>query len=121
MLAIGLNADGVEVSSSGGIMSQGFVFRCAGAPCIGWLVAVLSVAFAASVAVAAAPSQATSSRAARQDAIKAIPLNKLDAGAQAKVKSVISHTSIYRRLPVQVTDCDPDMYLFLVRHPSAPQ
>ncbi len=99
-------------------MSRGLVFRWAGAPCMGWMLAVLSVAFAASAAVAAAPSQATSSRAAREDAIKSIPFSKLDTGAQAKVKSVISHTSIYRRLPVQMTDCDPDMYLFLVRHPD---
>jgi hypothetical protein len=34
------------------------------------------------------------------------------------VSAAINATSIYRRLPTQVTECDPDMYLFLVRHPE---
>jgi len=35
-----------------------------------------------------------------------------------KIKSTVEATSLYRRLPVQVTECDPEMYLFLVRHPE---
>ena len=36
----------------------------------------------------------------------------------AEVCYFLRGTTLYRRLPVQVTPCDPDMYLFLVRHPE---
>lgn len=64
------------------------------------------------------PQEATSSREARQSAVKSIPLDKLDKQARAKVTSVLSEAAIFRRLPVRVTQCDPDLYLFLVRHPD---
>ncbi len=69
-------------------------------------------------AAAAAPNQATSSRAAREDAIRSIPIDRIEPGMQKKIKETLEATSLYRRLPVQVTQCDPDMYLFLVRHPE---
>ncbi len=69
-------------------------------------------------AAAATPNQATSSRVAREDAIRSIPLDKLPADLREKVSSTLAGTSLYRRLPVQVTQCDPNMYLFLVRHPE---
>lgn len=64
------------------------------------------------------PSRATTSLAARRSAEQSIPIERLDAAARAKVRSVLSHTSVFRRLPVHVVDCDPEMYLFLVRHPD---
>jgi len=64
------------------------------------------------------PFKATTSSAARQNAIDSIPWEKLDAESQAKVKSVLSDVSIFRRLPIRVVDCDPNMYLFLIRHPD---
>ncbi|MFC1596795.1 hypothetical protein ACFL5Q_02505 [Planctomycetota bacterium] len=64
------------------------------------------------------PSKASASRAARRSALKAIPLDKLDADARAKVSSVLSNVSLFRRMPVQVIQCDPDLYLFLVEHPD---
>ncbi len=69
-------------------------------------------------AVAATPNQATSSRAAREDALRSIPLEKLPAEMREQVTSTLKATSLFRRLPVQVTPCDPEMYLFLVRHPE---
>jgi hypothetical protein len=63
-------------------------------------------------------SQASTSPAARQDAVRAIPLQKLDAAARAKVDSVLSSVTAFRRLPVRVIDCDPDLHLFCVRHPD---
>ncbi len=62
--------------------------------------------------------RATSSRAARQRAIASIPIAKLDGPARAKVRSVLSDISVFRRMPIRVIDCDPDLYLFLVRHPD---
>lgn len=64
------------------------------------------------------PTQATSSRAAREDAVRSIPVNKLNAPDKQRVVATLENTSIFRRLPVQVIQCDPDMYLFLVRHPE---
>jgi len=69
-------------------------------------------------AAAATPNQATSSRAAREDAVRSIPFDRLDPAIKAKIQSTLTSTSLYRRLPVQVTPCDPDLYLFMVRHPE---
>ena len=66
--------------------------------------------------VAAAPP---AEKAARQEAIQAIPLDELNAEAQAKIQSVVLRPSIYRRMPATVIESDPDLYLFLVRHPEA--
>jgi len=64
------------------------------------------------------PFQPDTSQAARQDAIQSIPFERLDADARAKVRAVLSDVSVFRRMPVRVVDCDPDLYLFLVRHPD---
>lgn len=68
--------------------------------------------------MAADRNQATSSRAARNDAIRSIPMDRLDPEMRDKVAATLARTSIYRRLPIHVTACDPDLYLFLVRHPE---
>ena len=64
------------------------------------------------------PYQASTSMEARQSAIRSIPIEKLDETARAKVTAVLKHTSVFRRMPVHVVDCDPELYLFLVRHPD---
>jgi hypothetical protein len=87
----------------------------------GWLL-VVSVAaplWAAGPLLGQASTfQATSSATARQSAIQSIPMTKLDEARRAKVSSVLSNVTVFRRLPVRVVACDPDMYLFLVRHPD---
>ena len=73
----------------------------------------------AQAAVAATPSsQASTSRAAREDALKSIPFDQFDDDAKQKLVSVVRQTTVFRRLPVQVADCDPNLHLFLVRHPE---
>ena len=42
----------------------------------------------------------------------------MDRADQAKVRSVIDGTNIYRRLPTSAIDCDPHLFLFLTRHPE---
>ncbi len=69
-------------------------------------------------APAAPPNTATTSRAARTDAIRSIPFDQLDDDAKQKISSVINHVSLFRRLPTQVVDCDPLYFIFLVRHPE---
>lgn len=64
------------------------------------------------------PYQATTSRAAREDAQRSIPFDRLDPSARAKVASVLQEVSFFRRMPVRVTQCDPELYLFLIRHPD---
>jgi hypothetical protein len=64
------------------------------------------------------PYQATTSRAAREEAVRSIPFDKLDATGQAKIQGVLSNISMYRRMPTQVTRCDPDLYLFMINHPD---
>ncbi len=75
---------------------------------------------AAAAPTRATPSayRATTSRAARQSAVRSIPFQQLDESARAKVRSVLSDVAVFRRMPTKVIDCDPNLYLFLVRHPD---
>ena len=81
-------------------------------------ICLASGAAAPASASAAGKRDATNSRAARRDAIQSMPLEKLDPKLREKVTSVTSRPSIYRRLPIQVIDCDPSLYLFLIRNPE---
>jgi len=65
-----------------------------------------------------APLRASTSRAAQQEAIESIPLDRLDPAARAKVSAVLANVSIFRRLPVEVIPCDSELYLFLLDHPD---
>jgi len=60
----------------------------------------------------------TASPLAKQDALRSIPLNKLEPAAREKVLSVLNEATFFRRLPTCVFQCDPELYLFLVRHPD---
>lgn len=72
-----------------------------------------------SVGANAAPFErlATDKRS-RQEAIDTIPFDRLSETAQGKLWGVVSRPSLYRQMPVTVVESDPDMYLFLVRHPE---
>ena len=65
-----------------------------------------------------APAGATSNAAARRDAIQSIPRDKLDAEGRAKVDAVLGNVTVFRRFPTRTVTCDPDLYLFVVRHPD---
>ncbi|HUT12815.1 MAG TPA: hypothetical protein VMY42_20130 [Thermoguttaceae bacterium] len=62
--------------------------------------------------------QADSSDEARRSAVQSIPIEKLDSIGRAKVGAVLSKVSIFRRLPPYAVECDPNLYLFMVRHPD---
>jgi hypothetical protein len=72
----------------------------------------------ASDAAAQQPSSFLASRQNRDEAIRAIPFNQLDERVRAGLTPVVSSPSLYRRLPVQAVDCDPDLFQFLVRYPE---
>ena len=64
------------------------------------------------------PFKASTGRLAKEEAIHGIPLDKLSAGDKAKIAKLLAEPHIFRRLPVHLGPCDPDLYLFLVRHPD---
>lgn len=57
-------------------------------------------------------------RAERESALSALPLDRLTPTARKRVEQIISHPTMFRRLPTQGMDCDRDMFLFLVRYPE---
>ena len=83
-----------------------------------WAIALLLVTLVAPTLRAADAYQATSSRAARREALEAIPLAELSDTNRKLVLEVVNNTTIFRRMPTTVVDCDPRMFHFLVRHPE---
>lgn len=67
---------------------------------------------------AATISKATTSRSARDNAIKSFPYERLTPKARERITRVVSKPSMFRRMPTNVVRCEPDMYQFLVRHPE---
>ena len=67
---------------------------------------------------AASPLDATSSNAARIETINAIPWPELSLQQRRAVRKVTGKSSLYRRLPTQVIECDPKLFTFLMQHPD---
>ena len=66
----------------------------------------------------AQPPQLMFNKQFRDDALRALPLDQLSEPARAKLLSVVSKPTIYRRLPTQSVECDPDLHVFLLRYPE---
>lgn len=60
----------------------------------------------------------SSSRDAREDAIRTIPYSHLSPDARRKVDAVLENVAVFRRMPAQIMPCDPDLYLYMVQHPD---
>jgi hypothetical protein len=58
------------------------------------------------------------SREQRDDAVSALPLNRLTPEARQRIERIVQSPTIYRRMPTQAIDCDRDMFLFLTRNPE---
>ncbi|XZE53924.1 hypothetical protein SH139x_005697 [Planctomycetaceae bacterium SH139] len=54
----------------------------------------------------------------RGEALQAVPFDRLTPAASARIRNIAERPTMYRRLPAQTIDCDPKMFLFLVRHPE---
>jgi hypothetical protein len=86
--------------------------------------ALLAAALFAAVAAPAASNaraalaDATSSRAAREEAVRAVPWRNMTPETRRAAQFVVKNAGIYRRLPTRVIDCDPDMFNFLFQHPE---
>ncbi len=63
-------------------------------------------------------SKATTSRVAKEDAIRGIPFQSLSPDAQQRLAAVIKKPTMFRRMPITVIQCDPEMHRFSVRHPE---
>jgi len=68
---------------------------------------------------AAESVEATTSNAARQEAMRAIPLKKIEAKYRHNVQQVLNDVSLYRRLPTLMVDCNPRLFTFLAQNPEA--
>jgi len=86
-------------------------------PSLGLFTALI-VMVLAGTAAAATPNTAATDRQSREDAIRSIPFDELNQETRAKLERVVTRPSIYRRMPVEMVECDPDLFLFLVRYPE---
>lgn len=68
--------------------------------------------------VAGQTPEGSSSRAAKSEAIRTLPLNRMNTKVRKQVHSVVDHPSFYRRMPAQSIECDPQMFDFLVKRPE---
>jgi hypothetical protein len=68
--------------------------------------------------VVAGETGATSTRAARDEAMRSIPWRALSPMDRQLTQSVVKNASLYRRLPTRVIDCDAEMFNFLLQHPE---
>ena len=75
-------------------------------------------AFSSAAAQAPLVSRASSSLQSRQEALKSIPFDQMTAGKRQKIERIVNRPSVYRRLPVQLTAADPQLFTFLVRNPE---
>lgn len=83
------------------------------------LVLVIGLLQASAVQAQEAEAELVSfSREDRQDALRLIPFAQMRPQDQNRVSQVVKDPSIFRRLPVQVIDCDPEIYAFLVSYPE---
>jgi len=62
--------------------------------------------------------QSTTSETARREATRAVPLEKMAPQYRRLVQQVITDSSLYRRLPTQMVDCDPELFTFLAQNPE---
>lgn len=81
---------------------------------------MLAVIVATATPVIANPrsESASSSRAARDEAVRSIPWRRLEPADRNDAQRIVKHASIFRRFPTRVIDCDPEMFTFLVQHPE---
>ncbi|MDX1963333.1 MAG: hypothetical protein SFX18_09280 [Pirellulales bacterium] len=87
-----------------------------------WVLGCYAAGLSLPVLNAATPAEdprvATTSAAARDAATKVLTSIRFTPAAQKKVSSVLEDVSLYRRLPRQTIDCEPDLYLHLIRNPE---
>ena len=93
--------------------------RCRRSLAVGLAIGAVVALLSGEARVARADTtSATSNRAARNEAMSAIPWRQMSPQHRRTAQSVVQNTSIYRRLPTRVIDCDPEVFTFLIQHPE---
>lgn len=59
-----------------------------------------------------------SSSATQSDAVQRIPFHRITGPAQENIRGVVERPSFFRRLPTQTIECDPELFILLVRYPE---
>ncbi len=62
--------------------------------------------------------EGVSTREARVNAARGVPLHKLSPNISQELRDVLENPSYFRRMPSQQIDCDPQLFTFLVRRPE---
>jgi hypothetical protein len=62
--------------------------------------------------------EGSSDAATRREAERSIPTRDLSTADRRKVSAVLSDVTIFRRMPVQVTSCDPKLHHFMITNPD---
>lgn len=100
-------------------------YLCAGTRTRRWFLAVFSLFWAGCFAARTDAAQSedrsqgpSTTAAAKGDALEGIPFDKLDSEWIGPINGVIKDCSLFRRLPTQVIDCDPEMFTFLAQNPE---
>jgi len=77
--------------------------------------------------IAARPSQAadlspgtkaSSNKAARDEAVRSLPIDQLAERSRGKLDRILQHTTLYRHIAADAVDVDPQLHGFLIRHPD---
>ena len=66
----------------------------------------------------AVTADGTSDKLARSEAVRALPYNRLRPEVAKRIHDVVSHPTVFRRLPVSTIEAAPDLFVFLVRNPE---
>ncbi len=82
------------------------------------LVALGAVVRVPRVARANVPDRSATTLSAREEAQRDVPLASLQEPLRSKIRQIVMQPTVYRRMPVEVVPCDPDLYVFLVRYPE---
>ncbi|MGC3966357.1 MAG: hypothetical protein QM775_02995 [Pirellulales bacterium] len=80
--------------------------------------ALAATSLLAALPVSAAEPAAGSSRELQADALRSLPMAKLTPQGRELATKIINDTTIFRRLPQQVIEADPELYRFLVENPE---
>jgi hypothetical protein len=62
--------------------------------------------------------KASTARSTREAAIRDIPFDRLTPEARQRISAVVTNPSMFRRMPVNLVECEPELYRFLIRHPE---
>ncbi len=86
---------------------------------IRWLAGAVVAFVLAPASWGAGPGEVgTGDRRIREQAVRELPLDELTEDAAERIVRVVENPSVYRRLPESQIDCDPSLYLYLLRHPE---